>query len=99
MPIYVTEFSYTFGESIKSYIKTKKTKRVLANIIPKILENPFHKVEKVQGAVGFRGSVVFRRHVCGDAFRIFYSVDEKAKKIRFYCVRPKNKLTYKLNFD
>ncbi len=98
MAIYVPEYSYTFGESIKSYIKDKKTKRVLDKTLHKILENPFHKIEKVQGAVGFMGAVVFRRHICGDAFRIFYSVDEKVKKIRFYCVRPKNKLTYKLNF-
>jgi len=96
---YVKESSYSFGKDIKHYIKNQKTKQILKKSIDKILENPYHKAEKVKGASGDKGVTIFRRHICGDSFRIFYSVDEKVKKVKFYFIRPKNKLTYKINFN
>jgi len=95
MSKYSKEFANTFEESVKYYIKGTKTKRVFEKALFLITENPYHKTKKVEGAKGYNGLTLLRKHICGEFFRIFYSVDESNEKIIFYFVRSKNKKTYK----
>lgn len=95
MAKYSDEYAHTFEETVKRCIRDKKTKRVLAKALFVILENPYHRADKAEGQKGHNGEALLRKHVCGDIFRLFYSVDEQRKKVKFYFIRPKDKRTYK----
>lgn len=92
MPKYTDEYSATFEETAKDVIQGKKTKRMLKKDILFILETPYFKAKKVEE---YGDDNIFRKNVCAGNFRIFYSVDETAKKIKFLFIRKKDNKTYK----
>ncbi len=79
-----------FFEELKQHTdQNPQLKRMAVDAIRLILENPFFKAKKLEGAG------CYRKHVCGDNYRMVYDIYTAQNAVVFLYFRLKNNKTYK----